>query len=468
MLTIFNSLSRKLEPFKPQNPPAVTMYTCGPTVYNFVHIGNLRAYVFYDTLKRLLRSHEYAIKHVMNITDVDDKIIRGSAAEIPNCGLRPAPSERKNQDPNERIKSFSKKYEEAYFEDLKKLNIISADVNPKATEYIPQMVTLIQTLLHKGVAYKSEDGSIYFSIKKFPQYGRLSRLDKKSLRPTERMIKDEYTKDSIQDFALWKAAKEGEPSWETPFGKGRPGWHIECSAMANDLLGETIDIHSGGVDLIFPHHENEIAQSEAATGKPFARYWIHNEHLLVDNQKMSKSLHNFYTLREIEEKGIDPLALRYLFLTVHYRDKLNFTWESLEAARQALTRLRDLVATWDEPAIGCAGYEADFLAAIADDLGTPRGLALLWDLVHDREYPTSARHASILKMDKVLGLRLDSRDEITLSSEEKKLLDDRQQARRVGDFEVSDEIRATLENKGLVIEDTANNGFRLKRKRTER
>lgn len=466
-MKLFNTLSRTVEEFTPLDSSVVTMYTCGPTVYNYVHIGNLRAYVFYDILKRVLQANGYRVKHVMNITDVEDKIIRDAKKQNPKCSLREAPSELEIRNPKEVIKDFTKKYEEAYFEDLKKLNIISADENPKATQYIPQMTRLIQRLLKKGIAYKADDGSIYYSIKKFPQYGKLSRLDTNSLQTTDRMIDDEYTKDSIQDFALWKAAKMEEPSWDTPFGKGRPGWHIECSAMSMDLLGETLDIHAGGVDLIFPHHENEIAQSEAATAKPFARYWIHNEFLLVDGQKMSKSLHNFYTLRHIEEKGFDPLTLRYLFLTAHYQDQLNFTKESLQAASQALARLQDFVATWDNPAIGCAGYEADFLAAISDDLGTPKALALLWDLVHDEEYPTSAKHASVLKMDEILGLGLGRVDRVEPTREERRLIDGREQARRIGDFDASDEIRATLEKKGLVIEDTAH-GPRLKRKRTER
>ena len=299
-LKLFNTLSRKKEVFKPLRTERVGLYTCGPTVYNYAHIGNLRTYIFEDILRRTLAYGGYKVRHVMNITDVEDKIIRDS------------------QKSGKNIFEFTAPYERAFLEDLEKLGIARAWKYPKATAHVPEMIRLIQTLLKKGLAYQTE-GSVYFDISKFRNYGRLSRLKKRGLKSGARVSADEYAKDDAQDFALWKAAVPGEPAWQTPFGEGRPGWHIECSAMAMRYLGATLDIHAGGVDLIFPHHENEIAQSEGATGKPFARFFIEGEHLLVDGQKMSKSLGNVFTLRDIETRHVNPLAFRYLTLTAHYR-----------------------------------------------------------------------------------------------------------------------------------------------------
>lgn len=437
----FNTLTHKKEEFKPLNPSNVGMYTCGPTVYNFVHIGNLRAYVFYDTLKRVLLANGYKVNHVMNITDVDDKIIKGAAEQRLEIG------------------EFSKKYTEAFFEDLKKLNILTATAYPHATEYIPQIVELISKLLDKGVAYKAQDGSVYFSISKFPNYGRLSGLEKRELKSGTRVLSDSYEKDNVQDFALWKAAKPGEPSWNAPFGAGRPGWHIECSAMAMSLIGETLDIHAGGVDLIFPHHENEIAQSEAATGKKFVNYWVHNEHLLVDNSKMSKSLHNFYTLSDLEEKNIEPLALRYLYLTAHYRDKLNFTWESLKVAENALSKIKNQILnmkmTNDKLRIGKDNpFLKNFTEAVNNDLNTPQAIAVMWDMLKS-DITDGEKYSLVLEFDKVLGLDLDETPkQEPIPQEVVALQKERDELRQKGDFDKADETRQKIESIGYNVKDT--------------
>ena len=320
MLKFFNTYSRKKEPFKPIKKGLAGLYACGPTVYNFAHIGNLRTYIFEDILRRTIESAGYKIKHVMNITDIDDKIIRDSAKA------------------KQSIFEFTKRYEKAFFEDLNKLNIKKAQKYPKATEHIKEMVGLIKILLQKKIAYIANDG-VYFDISKFKKYGRLSKLHLAPRELSSRISVDEYDKSDAQDFALWKFARGNESSWPAPFGVGRPGWHIECSAMSMKYLGKTFDIHAGGVDLIFPHHENEIAQSEGATGKKFVNYFLEGEHLLVGGEKMSKSLGNVFTLRDFETKKINPLVFRYFVLGAHYRSKLNFTWEALEGAEKALEKL---------------------------------------------------------------------------------------------------------------------------------
>ncbi|MBU4245565.1 MAG: cysteine--tRNA ligase, partial [Nanoarchaeota archaeon] len=330
-LKFFNTMTRKKEAFKPIKAGFAGFYTCGPTVYNFAHIGNFRTYVFEDILRRTLKMSGLAVKQVMNITDVEDKIIK--ACREQKVGL----------------KEFTEKYTNAFFEDLKTLGIEPAEVYPKATETIPEMVAMIKTLMEKGIAYRGDDGSIYYSILKFKDYGNLAHIDVKSLKAGARVKQDEYSKDDAQDFALWKAwdANDGDIFWETELGKGRPGWHIECSAMSIKNLGETFDIHTGAVDNIFPHHQNEIAQSEGATGKKFVNYWVHSEHLLVENKKMSKSLGNFFTLRDVLAKGYNPRGLRYLLLSSHYRQKLNFTFGSLDAAENTVSGLIDFVDKLD-------------------------------------------------------------------------------------------------------------------------
>ncbi|MEK9146679.1 MAG: cysteine--tRNA ligase, partial [Patescibacteria group bacterium] len=320
-LKLYNFLSRKIEEFEPIGK-VVGLYTCGPTVYDYVHIGNWRTFVFEDVLKRVLIFDGYKVKHVMNITDIDDKIIKRSREQ----GIE--------------FRQLTARYEKAFFDDLLELNILTADVYPQATEHIDSMISVIEALLAKGFAYKADDG-VYFSAEKFKNYGELSGLEKRKLKKGARIASDQYDKESWADFVLWKFpstrwARSGqvpqEPAWDAPFGRGRPGWHIECSAMSMKYLRGTIDIHTGGVDLLFPHHENEIAQSEAATGKKFVNFWLEGEHLLVEGEKMAKSLGNIFTLTDVVKKSFDPIALRYLFLTAHYRSKLNFTWKSLEAA----------------------------------------------------------------------------------------------------------------------------------------
>ena len=317
MIKFFNTLTLKKEEFIPLEEGVVKLYTCGPTVYDFAHIGNFRAYVFEDLLHRYLEYRNFKVIRVMNITDVDDKTIAGAKRE------------------NVPLKEFTERYIKAFLEDMESLRLKKPDYLPRATEHIEDMVKLIKILMEKGYAYR-KNGSIYFRISRFSDYGKLSHIDISQIKPGARVDVDEYSKEDVRDFVLWKEVKEGEVFWETEIGKGRPGWHIECSAMSMKYLGETFDIHTGGVDNIFPHHENEIAQSEAATGKLFVRYWLHCAHLLVNNEKMSKSKGNFYTLRDLLQKGYNPVAIRYLLLTTHYRDPLNFTEKALKQAENTL------------------------------------------------------------------------------------------------------------------------------------
>ena len=386
-MRLYNTASRKLEEFKPLKEGKVAIYSCGPTVYDYAHIGNFRAFLFADLVRRWFRFNKYQVTQVMNITDVDDKIIKKATAK----GVT--------------AQDITKEYEQAFYDDLATLNIERFDVHPRATEHIDEMVAMIQSLLDKGIAYKADDGSIYYSVAKFPGYGTFAHLDLAGMQEGARVKNDEYTKDAAHDFALWKAwdADDGEVYWETPLGKGRPGWHIECSAMSTKYLGSTFDIHTGGIDLVFPHHQNEIAQSEGASGKPFARYWLHNEHLLVEGKKMSKSLGNFFTLRDLLGKGIDPRALRLTLLSAHYRQQLNFTMEGLDGWERALRRIDDAYLV-SAPAADAAGPIADaitvadgaapqgadraiddirsqFKDALADDLNTSVALAAVFEMV---------------------------------------------------------------------------------------
>ena len=437
-MRLYNTLTRKIEDFTPLNPPKVGMYTCGPTVYDFAHIGNLRTYIFEDILQRVLESQSYEVMRVMNITDIDDKIIK------------------KAKDSSVPISEITEPFTKAFFADLNKLNIKHANIFPKATEHVGKMIKYIEILIEKGLAYVEKDGSVYFDISKFPSYGQLSQLDKREIKVGVRVRADEYTKENVQDFALWKAVGPSEVGYDSPWGKGRPGWHIECSVMSQEYLGETFDIHGGAVDLIFPHHENEIAQSEGKTGKKFVNFFLEAEHLLVNNQKMAKSLGNFFTLRDVEERSFDVLAFRYLSLTAHYRDKLNFTWESLQSAQNALNNLREDIRSWEQPKIGCAQYEQDFTEAINNDLNTPQALAVLWELVKS-DYPTSVKAKSILEMDKILGLKLDEYlgKKIEIPEEVQKLVNKREQARKAGDFKASDKLRHQITKLGFEIEDTS-------------
>jgi cysteinyl-tRNA synthetase len=380
-LLLYNTLGRRLAPLRPLVPGQVRIYGCGPTVYNDIHIGNLRAFMAQDLLRRVLRYRGLTVVQVMNLTDVDDKTIQGA------------------QEAGKPLADYTAPFIRSFMADLEALHIEPAERYPRATEHIAEIQQLIGRLVERGFAYESE-GSVFFSIARFPGYGRLSGIDLEQLRQGERVASDEYAKEDLRDFVLWKAAKPGEPSWESPWGPGRPGWHIECSAMSMKYLGETFDVHCGGVDLIFPHHENELAQSEAATGKPFVQTWVHSEHLMVDGQKMSKSLGNQYTLKDLMARGASPRALRYLFLSVHYRQKLNFTFQALDAAAGALRRLDEMrfrlrhaseraeLPARDDPSpppVGgaIAALRRDFAAALADDLNVAAALAGLFGFVKE-------------------------------------------------------------------------------------
>lgn len=437
MLKLYNFLTRKVEDFVPINPPSVGLYTCGPTTYDFAHIGNLRTFIFEDVLQRVLEANGYQVKRVMNITDIDDKIIKGS------------------KEKNLPIDKFSAPYEKAFFEDLQKLNIKSANVYPKATEHIGHMIKYIKELIKKGLAYVEKDGSVYFDISQFPDYGKLSGVEKRELKSGTRILSDEYSKDDVVDFALWKSVKPDEVGYDSPWGRGRPGWHIECSVMSQEYLGQTFDIHAGGVDLLFPHHENEIAQSEGKTTHKFVNFFVEGEHLLVNGEKMAKSAGNFYKLKDLKDKGFNLLAFRYLCLTAHYRDKLNFTWESLSAAQNALNNLKELIRDWEEVKIGCAQYEQDFMNAVNSDLNMPQAVAVMWEMIRS-DYPTSAKAKTILEMDKVLGLRLDEYlgKPIEVPDEVMKLVYRREQIRKSGDFKESDKLRHEIKKLGYEIEDT--------------
>src|SRR3989344_1603800 len=395
VLKLYNTLGRKKQVFKPIVAGKVSMYSCGLTVYNYGHIGNYRAFVAADILRRYLEFSGYVVKKVVNITDVDDKTIRESVKQ----GMS--------------LKKYTKKYEEAFFADEQALAIKPAMIYPCATEHIVEMVKLIQQLLAKGIAYASEDG-IYFNIRKFKRYGKLSGIDVKKLLAgkSERVGTDEYDKDNVQDFALWKFydVKDGDVFWDVAIGKGRPGWHIECSAMSSKYLGQPFDIHTGGIDLVFTHHENEIAQSQGCNDKPLANYWVHNEWMMVEGKKMSKSLGNYYTVRDVVSQGFDPLSLRYFYLTGQYRTQLNFTLENLKHAQNSLLRLRTIFSDLIDDGKENKLYLKKFEQAMDDDLDTVRGLQVLWELVRD-ESATGKVH-TIQKIDSVLGLGLTIAGEI--------------------------------------------------------
>ncbi len=452
---LHNTLGRRLCELSPLEPGHVRLYTCGPTVYNVVHIGNLRTFVFEDVLRRHLLAKGYHVTQIMNLTDVDDKTIRGAQEQGVSLG------------------EFTAKYEEAFFRDIRRLNVQPAEKYPKATDHVPEMIALIEKLRERGHTYDSE-GSVYFRIATFPDYGKLSRIDLTQIRRGDRVADDEYEKEDVRDFALWKAAKPGEPSWPSPFGEGRPGWHIECSAMSMKYLGRHFDIHTGAVDNIFPHHENEIAQSEAATGEPFVEIWLHGEHLVVDGEKMSKSKGNFYTLGDVLARRDDAAAVRYLFLSVPYRRKLNFTWDALAGAAAAVDRIRSAAARIGEVAASGASrpgaFDAkgrgekvleEFTAAMDDDLNTSEALGVLFPYLRDVNVAldegsldaagaTSALEA-IRSADRVLGI-LPAAPEV-LPAEIEAKIEARNAARRRRDFAESDRIRAELAAKGILLED---------------
>jgi cysteinyl-tRNA synthetase len=457
-ICFFNTLTRRKETFKPLEPGKVGMYTCGPTVYDYAHIGNFRAFLFEDLLKRWLEYRGYSVTHVMNLTDVDDKTIRGSQKQrIP-------------------LKQYTEHYANAFFEDIQKLNVKPATHYPKATDHISDMVALVKTLIAKGYAYKSQDGSIYYAISKFKNYGKLSHINVQALQAGARVKTDEYTKEEAQDFALWKAwtQEDGDVFWETELGKGRPGWHIECSAMSMRYLGETFDIHCGGIDNMFPHHENEIAQSEAATGKKFVNYWLHNEHLLVEGRKMAKKLGNFYTLRDLLGKGYDPIAIRYLLLSTHYRQQFNFTFEGLDAAKSAIERLRNFMRRLqDAEGKGSGGKVAELLrevqagfgCAMDDDLNVSVALGALFDFVHEvnvlldddavSRNEADEVYAVMKRFDTVLAVIGEVEAEEALPKEAEELIRKREEARKAKDWATADVLRVRLKEMGVVVEDTS-------------
>jgi cysteinyl-tRNA synthetase len=464
-LHLYNTLTRSLEPFQPSREGEVRMYTCGPTVYHYVHIGNFRTFIFQDILRRWLLYRGYRLIHVMNITDVEDKIIAGAR----KAGMS--------------IFDYTRQYEEAFLEDMRSLRIQKPEVMPRATEHIAEMLELVSRLEARGLTYVS-DGSVYFRIDGFPGYGKLSQLDAASAETgrSGRVDDDEYSKENPRDFVLWKAAREGEQSWPSPYGPGRPGWHLECSAMSMKYLGESFDLHCGGVDLIFPHHENEIAQSEGATGHPFVRFWIHGAHLIVEGQKMSKSLGNFYTLRDLLARGCRPAALRYLLASVHYRKPLNFTFEGVEQAEAAIRRVNDFLVRVREvspvapPTPQLTGRVEtslrNFEAALDDDLNTSAALAAIFELIRDLNPALESRQvgadtrAAVLETFRKFNQVFDvfQVEEESIPDEEiLRLIHERESARKERDFRRADQIRDHLAALGILLEDTRE-GTRWKRR----
>jgi cysteinyl-tRNA synthetase len=464
---IFNTLSRSLEPISASDGKTVRFYTCGPTVYDYAHIGNFRTFVFEDVLRKTMRFFGMQVKQAMNITDVDDKTIKGAQ----KMGMP--------------LAEFTKKYTEAFFEDLKVLSVEPVEFYPAATEYIPQMIRMCEKLIEKKAAYIGSDGSVYFAIRQFPGYGKLSHLHLEDLKEgaNDRTSQDEYAKEQSADFVLWKAydpARDAGVFWESPFGKGRPGWHLECSVMAQDILGETIDLHAGGVDLIFPHHENEIAQSECCSGKCFSKAWVHVEHLLVDNKKMSKSLGNFYTLRDLIQKGYSGVAIRFMLIQTHYRMQMNFTFQGLDSAKASLERIQDFIHRLREykpkqfsgtiEPILKSSMEA-FKEALADDINTPLALAALFDMIRQVNHACDSCALSheeardclqiLQEMDEVLGIC--SFDEELVPQEVQKLVQDRLAARKEKNWKLSDELRTHISSLGYIVEDTPQ-GSRAKKK----
>jgi cysteinyl-tRNA synthetase len=471
-LRLHNSLTRLTEVFVPLAPPRVTLYTCGPTVWNVAHIGNFRTFVFEDVLRRYLAYAGYDVVHVMNLTDVDDRTIAAAGKA------------------GQPLAAYTAPFAEAFFEDCRYLRVRPATHYPRATAFVPQMVALVQRLLERGVAYRGDDGSVYFAIDRFPSYGRLSQVERRELRAGARVSSDEYDKADARDFVLWKAAKPEDEAvgaaWDAPFGRGRPGWHLECSAMAQALLGETVDIHAGGVDLMFPHHEDEIAQSEAATGKPFVRTWLHAEFLQVGGAKMSKRYGNVVTARDLREDGWDAAAIRLLFCSTHYRKQLQFTDEALHAAGRGAGRLAEFRARLAGVAPGGAAetlrsfaerLEAEFRAALDDDLDAPRALAALMDFVRDanRELDrlggvaTADRDAALGVFDRVSDVLQvvpeappdDAGDaDLTWARAQAEL---RRQAKAARDFARADEIRRLLLERGFEVRDARDGSVEIRR-----
>jgi len=476
-ILLHNSLTNRLEPLEPLHLGEVRIYTCGPTVYDFAHIGNFRTFVFQDVLRRFLRQRGYRVLQVMNLTDVDDRIIQNAAAAKIS------------------IREYTEKYIQAFLEDMDAIHLERPEEIVRATDHIDDMVALIERLEQKGVTYRA-DGSIYYSIAKFPRYGQLSKIDLSGIKAGARVEVDRYEKADARDFALWKAPKPGEHFWQTRLGPGRPGWHIECSAMAMKYLGDTLDIHTGGIDLAFPHHENEIAQSEAATGKRFVRLWLHAEHLIVEGEKMSKSLGNFFTLRDLFRQGHKPSTVRFLLLSVPYRRQLNFSADGLTQAASSTERMRNFMTrlkTANLPAGSSTAMESriaeaerSFDRGLADDLNTAVALAAVFDLIRDansaidrgefRQQDGVRAVAAMEKFDQILNLLVDDDDERLaklgfgpakprVSAEQiEAQIEDRNLARKRRDFKRADQIRQELAESGIILEDMKDGSVRWKHK----
>lgn len=467
-LTLFNTATRQKEILKPLQSKHVTMYTCGPTVYNYAHIGNFRAYVFEDLMRRSIQFFGFKVTQAMNLTDIDDKTIKGAIAK------------------NVSLSEFTKTYIDAFFHDLKLLNIQPAEFYPAATDFIPQMIKVIQGLIDKGYAYRGSDNSIYYAISKFSHYGCLShfKLEDLQVGASQRVSADEYDKENAADFVLWKAydpARDGKIYWESPFGPGRPGWHLECSVMAMSLLGETIDIHAGAVDNMFPHHENEIAQSEAYSGKSFVKLWLHCEHLIVDGRKMSKSLGNVYNLRDLIDRGYSGSEIRFMLLQTHYKTQLNFTFMGLDAVRESLQRLNSFIQRLleidypydrDEVSPILERTALTFSNALADDLNISVALAAIFDMLREVNALMDAKKigkeaaAAVIeqlkKFDSVLGILSFERAVEIVPQELQDALEKRNQARKDKNWALADTLRDFITERGYTIEDTAT-GIRLKK-----
>ncbi len=453
-MKFFNSINRQKEKFKPIKDNLVRIYSCGPTVYNYAHIGNLRSFIFADILQRSLKFNNYQVKWVMNITDVDDKTIRDSKKQYPE--LKPMIA----------LKKFTQFYEKAFWQDLEKLNVEKPDFTPRATETIDEIQKIIYQIFQNGFAYE-KDRSVYFDLKKYIKkykYGWLVKLDFSKMKVGQRIDKDEYNKENFEDFALWKGKKLGEPSWDFDFqGKilpGRPGWHIECSAMSHKYLGFPFDIHTGGIDLKFPHHENEIAQNTASFKiEKSVNFFLHNEYVLVKEKKMSKSLNNFYTLRDLEKNGFSPLDYRYLCLGSHYQNKMNFTWQALKSAKNSLDELKNFIQRWSNKdkktiTIRQNKYQELFLKAIRDNLNTPEALAVVWKMIRDQKINNQQKVKLLFKFDTVLGLGLRNIQKEKIPKKIIKLLKIRKEYRKSKNWAEADKIRKEIEKNGYLLEDT--------------
>lgn len=451
MLKLYNTLTRKIEDFTPLNPFHVGMYACGPTVYDYTHIGHLRKYVGDDILRRVLEANQFQVKHVMNITDVGHLVSDEDSGEDK--------MEKGARESGRTVWEVAKFYEDYFWKSVESVNIERPNIVAKATEHIKEQIKLIQKLEKNGYVYSTKH-AVYFDISKFKSYTKLSgqKLEDKKIGSREDIFID---KDKRQpaDFALWFFTvghfQDHTMRWSSPWGEGFPGWHIECSAMSMEYLGDSFDIHSGGIDHIPVHHTNEIAQSEVASGKTFVKYWVHHNFLIVDGEKMSKSKKNFYRIEEIEQKGFDPMSLRYLFLTAHYRDKLNFTWNSLEAAQNALNNLRNEIRAWQQPKGDVGQFWQRFIESVNNDLNMPQALAVLWEMVKSAGN-SSEKSLTLLRMDKILGLKLDEYlgKALEIPKEVQKLISQRENARKAGNFKLSDKLRHQIKKLGYEIEDT--------------